>query len=443
MATIAVFLEKEQPSAEERALHTFFQHLNFLFSFRGLRAYKAKYASSWEPRYLMHQGITELPAIALALARVSSVRGGIAELAEGAGELVGVIEHNAAGRIPELGEPEEGAEGRQVADAARERGVAERARPNPLRRTLNIAAGWVIAFACLGWIFHDLKLSAVWASMHGVRWLWIVPAIAADVFSYWCQGMRWSLLLRPLGKVKPLRATQAVYSGLLTNELFPMRLGELVRSYLVSRWTGAAMYRVFPSIAVERLFDGFWLCVGFGLAALAVQLPRNLTRAADVVGLIVLAGAAAIAVIVWRGARGWGGVVGRFVREFHDMARSPGFLSAATISAGVLAFQALAFWLVMLAFRLPLSIWAGAVALLVVHLGTALPNAPGNLGTYQFFCVLALSLFGVDKTDAAGFSLFVFVLLTAPLWAIGALALSRSGLSLGTIRREAAIWRHG
>jgi hypothetical protein len=82
----------------------------------------------------------------------------------------------------------------------------------------------------------------------------------------------------------------------------------------------------------------------------------------------------------------------------------------------------------------------GAIALLVVHLGTALPNAPGNVGTYQFFCVVALTLFGVDKAVAAGFSLVVFVLLTAPLWAIGALAFSRSGLTLGRVRREAAAW---
>ncbi len=77
MAPMAGFHEKERPTPEERALHTFFQRLNFIFSFRGLRAYKAKFASVWEPRYLMHQGILELPAVALAIARVSNVSGGL------------------------------------------------------------------------------------------------------------------------------------------------------------------------------------------------------------------------------------------------------------------------------------------------------------------------------------------------------------------------------
>jgi hypothetical protein len=46
---------------------------------------------------------------------------------------------------------------------------------------------------------------------------------------------------------------------------------------------------------------------------------------------------------------------------------------------------------------------------LFVRLGTAIPNPPANIGTFQFFCVLALSFFGVEKTVAAGFSIVYFL----------------------------------
>lgn len=333
------------------------------------------------------------------------------------------------------------------------------------RRRLQGAWGYLLAAACLIWIFHDLKPAAVWRSMRGVQWGWVAPAIAADIFSYFCQGARWSLLLRPLGRVPPLRATRAIYAGLFTNELLPMRVGEVVRSWMVSRWTGASIVRVVPSIAVERLFDGFWLSIGFALAAIAVELPREFTRAADVVGGLVLAGAALLVIVASRPpsgdesdgdeapaaaspapsrGRGWLRSLRRHVRRFiHDLrltVRAGGFFRASLISGGVLVFQALAFWLIMVACGLPLSVWAGAIALLIVHLGTALPNAPGNVGSYQFFCVLGLSLFGVGKTEATAFSLVVFVLLTVPLWAIGFFALRSSGLSLARVRREAGGW---
>ncbi len=71
-----------------------------------------------------------------------------------------------------------------------------------------------------------------------------------------------------------------------------------------------------------------------------------------------------------------------------------------------------------------------------VSLGTLLPNAPGNAGVYQFFCVLGLTLFGVDKTAAAGFSLVLYSLLITPVWLIGFLFLSQSGISTKSVRQD-------
>ena len=72
MAPMAGFGEHEEASREERALHTFFQQLNFLFHYRGLRRYKAKFASSWEPRYLMYRNVLDLPSVALAIGAVTA-----------------------------------------------------------------------------------------------------------------------------------------------------------------------------------------------------------------------------------------------------------------------------------------------------------------------------------------------------------------------------------
>jgi phosphatidylglycerol lysyltransferase len=71
MAPMAGFHEREEPTPEERAVHYFFQRLNFLFSFRGLRNFKAKFASHWEPRYTIYRNVFELPQLALAISRVS------------------------------------------------------------------------------------------------------------------------------------------------------------------------------------------------------------------------------------------------------------------------------------------------------------------------------------------------------------------------------------
>ncbi|HWH57536.1 MAG TPA: phosphatidylglycerol lysyltransferase domain-containing protein [Terriglobales bacterium] len=71
MAPMTGFEEHEEATLEERMIHGLFQKLNFIFSFRGLRYYKAKFATSWEPRYLIYKSSIDLPRIALALRRIS------------------------------------------------------------------------------------------------------------------------------------------------------------------------------------------------------------------------------------------------------------------------------------------------------------------------------------------------------------------------------------
>jgi phosphatidylglycerol lysyltransferase len=73
MAPMSGFQKGEIPTAEEKAIHYFFQHLNFLFRYSGLKSFKAKFASSWEPRYAIYKNALDLPRLALALREISEV----------------------------------------------------------------------------------------------------------------------------------------------------------------------------------------------------------------------------------------------------------------------------------------------------------------------------------------------------------------------------------
>jgi hypothetical protein len=88
----------------------------------------------------------------------------------------------------------------------------------------------------------------------------------------------------------------------------------------------------------------------------------------------------------------------------------------------------------MWAYGFRLTFWHGTAVLIILHLGTLVPSAPSNLGTYQFFTVVGLTQFGIEKTAATGFSVIVFVILTIPLWIIGIFAFGRAGLTLQQLR---------
>jgi phosphatidylglycerol lysyltransferase len=73
MAPMSGFQLGEEPTLEERAIHYFFQHMNFLFSFKGLKAYKAKFATFWEPRYVIYQNVFDLARHAIAINTISEI----------------------------------------------------------------------------------------------------------------------------------------------------------------------------------------------------------------------------------------------------------------------------------------------------------------------------------------------------------------------------------
>lgn len=310
-------------------------------------------------------------------------------------------------------------------------------------------AVYLLALAALVWVFHDVHPQRLLSAMVIQNWWILAVAVAVDILTYVLQGARWALLLRPVGRLRPIKATQAIYAGLFTNEVLPLRLGEVVRAYLASRWVDARVSAVVPSMLVERLLDGLWLSLGIAYAATVVPLPGKLVDAGGVLAAIVVVAAAVFVWIVYRQERtlehggqshsgsGIGSAVSKFAEGLAAIGISRYLFVAALLSGGMLLCQALAAWFMMLSLGIKLPLSAGATVMIIVRLGTSIPNAPANAGSFQFFTVLAMALFGVDKTVAAGYSVVDFFVLTAPLWLLGLAAIWQTGMSFSSLRKAA------
>ncbi len=314
------------------------------------------------------------------------------------------------------------------------------------------AFGFFVGAACLVWVFHDVDWGTLSARVGAIRWIWVVPASACEVFSYVCEGLRWHYLFLPVGILPVMRAAQAIYIGLLGNQVLPMRLGELVRAYVVGRWMNQPIPSVLPSVLLGRLLDGVAVVIAAGIVALAVVVPAEVARAARLFGFLMLILVVLLALLVmskpssitqWARANTAGGVRGRLRYWAGTIAvglceiRSPRLLACAALATfPLLLLQALAFWLAASAYGLPLTFFDSTVVFLIVHLGTAIPSAPANVGPFQFFTVMGLGLFGVDKSVAAGFSVFVFAVVTIPLSFAGLISVARSDITLAAIGAE-------
>jgi uncharacterized protein (TIRG00374 family) len=211
--------------------------------------------------------------------------------------------------------------------------------------------------------------------------------------------------------------------GYLGNNVLPLRAGEVVRAYVVSR-RGQRFWTVLATIVVERALDG--LAIGLIVAGLflAIPIPAQLRWPAAIFLAADLGALALLALIAL--APGWCSdliralfhrwswverramdVLGtmseglRGVRAGHHVLP----ISLSTILIWVLF--ALSVWTGLRAAHLDLPLTASWTVLAFLGLGVSLPSSPGYLGVVQAAIVLALALYSVPRTEALSFSLLI------------------------------------
>ena len=305
--------------------------------------------------------------------------------------------------------------------------------------------GYGVSAASLVWVYWGFDWKNDLPKLGAIHWRWVTYAIASDVAAYFVGGWRWSLLLSPIAPAEFLRSTQAIFVGLFTNSILPFRPGELVRTYLQARWLEIPYSVCLASVVVERILDGILLVLGFYTVTLFLPVPGYLQDGSLVlaVGVGTLTVLLAIAMFHKHHAHAavarsrWAAMLWHVVEGLHDMGNSRSFPAAVAVSALYLAAQLLPIYALARGLGLDLPLGALAVVLVILRIGTVVPQAPGNVGGFQFFTVVALQLFQVDKGVAAGFATLLFLVVTVPLLVGGAVAVALTGIRIKDLQHHA------
>lgn len=312
------------------------------------------------------------------------------------------------------------------------------------RRTLIILTN-LVSIACLVWVLHDMDLRGLWQDLVEMRWGWVLAAVVTDVLVYVWQGYRWSLLLDPVTPVPVWQCVRAIYVGLFANEVLPLRSGEVIRCYLQARWSRLPFTVTLSSAVIERVFDGLWLILLFFLTTRFVRLPEFLIDGGWVLLGILVAAAAVLAWFMFHKHHARATLSNsRFLKglhvlvdDLHLIGNSRQFYQAALASLPYLLLQVAPIYALFRAYSLDSTLGGAFVTMVILRLGTVLPQAPGNLGTFQALTVLSLTLAGIDTGVAKRFSVILWAVITLPLLIVGFIALAISGFKIGALHKEA------
>jgi glycosyltransferase 2 family protein len=308
----------------------------------------------------------------------------------------------------------------------------------------------IISIGCLIWSLRGVRLGALLDDLATMNWWWVALAVVADIAVYCWHAWRWSLLLHPIEPVSFWHTVRAIYVGLFANEVLPFRAGEVLRCYLISRWTALPFSVSLSSALIERLFDGIWLCLCLMVTLRLVRQPghmRLLVGSEYLLASLVLVGVGLLGVAMFRRHHAQamldGGSWKRHLRVLIDdlslIGHSKYLYLAFVQSLPYLLLQVIPIYASFRGYGFDDLALVDAFALMVIlRLGSVVPQAPGNLGLFQFLAAESLiKIFNVVPDQAHRFAQVLWGIVTLPLLIGGVVALSVTGARIGELRRAA------
>ncbi len=292
----------------------------------------------------------------------------------------------------------------------------------------SLLIGILISAGCLWYAFRGVDLTAMAASIGQVGFPWVLASVAGALLGLVIRALRWRFLLAGGDSIRSWSLVSATFIGIMSNNLLPARLGEVVRAWVLARREGAPVPTVLASVVVERLLDVVAALVLLGLAlAASPNLGGNaasmLKQAGIVVLLLVTMGMSALLIatrfrerLLGMIEKGASNASQPWVWKGLTMGRS--FLEGLCVLRGglqtvVVASLSLLIWIVAIAsfhlmawgLHLGVTLAQTTLVFLVVLLGVAIPSAPGFVGTFHGFCIAGLVMVaGTEATQAAAYA---------------------------------------
>ncbi|MFC2030205.1 lysylphosphatidylglycerol synthase transmembrane domain-containing protein [Chloroflexota bacterium] len=320
---------------------------------------------------------------------------------------------------------------------------------------LGIAISVVFLYLAL----RGLDLAEVWHHMRTARYWWLLPGVAIYFFGVWARTWRWHYMLRAIKPIPLVRLFPVVCIGYMGNNIFPARIGELLRAYVLRRTEDVAISSSLATILVERIFDGvtMLLFVFVGLP-LAPSTPGNWRQFVIVFSLLFFGALGFfffLAASPQRTQVAYSWVIDRLlpsrfrepVRGFADrfleglyFLRSPrDVLMIFLTSLVVWLSETMKYWFVMHAFDFEVSFFVLMLMNGVVNLFTTIPSAPGYIGTFDEPGIEILKAFGVNPNIAAAYTLVLHAALWLPITALGVWYVWRMSLSWSDLSQVSRI----
>ena len=234
---------------------------------------------------------------------------------------------------------------------------------------------------------------------------------------------RWYLLLHFTDK-RNLRDTfNYLNIGYLINDIFPGRIGDFVKSYFWAKKVNVSKSDALASVIVERLFDLTGIGLVFILALNSLDLPGYALIGGIILIALCIAGFSGLLLLAKNNLK-LSNIRDKYIADktlswiltkINKLSIYSSFLTDFKLTFNLLLLTILVWFIYLFSGFLIIenlhpsqfSWYTAIVSLLFISIAFVIPSTPGNLGIYQYACIIAFGItsVGYSREEALVFSL--------------------------------------
>jgi len=313
----------------------------------------------------------------------------------------------------------------------------------------HIWIGYLFAAVCLYFAFRGISFHQFAETLSQAKLKWVFLAFLVYMIDFFIRAERWALLIRPIRTIAARALFWPMIIGFFANNVLPLRMGELVRAHVCGIKFKISRTASLGSILLERIGDTLSFLTTFLVASLFYPFPHYMEKGAWLLGISCLLAIAFLFFIRFyeirfHAAVDWSPLPSswkirikhlatHFIHSTSGLTRPRYVTEAMVLSLMVWTLEGSFLYVMAHAFSMPLRYSEAFFLLFALGLSVTLPQAPGYVGTFEFFGVTALSLLGFSKSQALPLILAVHGMQFALVGILGLIGLWREGLSLQSL----------
>ena len=295
--------------------------------------------------------------------------------------------------------------------------------------------GLLVSLGALLLALRGLQWAEVGTALRHANYFLLLPAAIVMFFSLYFRAIRWGVLFHPRTDLRVGALMGTMNIGYSVNNLLPLRVGELVRAYLIGEAERVSAVHALSTIVVERVLDVLTVVLMLILLLPFIDVPAWAATPALVAGVGFLVLAVLLATLSL--ARQWALAVAdwcarllpaRYRTRLHEATETVmegfGVLSKPAVLARGVGWSfaswfcsVLMMFIVQQAFDLGVGFEAAPFVVATTSLAMLVPASPGYIGTFELVAIKGLeNVFDVSRSAAASYALLQHAFLyLAPL----------------------------